>query len=199
MDSQIAKLDLVCVRNSVIRRYRWTADLADHAEAQYRQFLHLLGTYPDRELVPWTEELDKFWHEHLLHTRKYEKDCNSLFGRFIHHEPMEGDRQRHGIKRTMELHKKEFGSSGFVSRALERIGLKKKQNESSSSDSGCCPVAIDSLVAHDGVGWHDSSGISHDAATSQPGCGSDSGASCGGGSDGGSSCGGGGCGGGGGD
>jgi hypothetical protein len=31
--------------------------------------------------------LDDLWHEHILDTQKYKEDCESVFGKFIHHNP----------------------------------------------------------------------------------------------------------------
>jgi hypothetical protein len=42
---------------------------------------------PQQCIVPWYEELDNLWHEHILDTRKYEIDCRNIFGSIIHHNP----------------------------------------------------------------------------------------------------------------
>ena len=34
--------------------------------------------------------VDKFWHEHILDTMSYQKDCEAVFGYFIHHYPYFG-------------------------------------------------------------------------------------------------------------
>ena len=56
---------------------------ADKAEEDYRKFLNAVSV---GEVRP-TAEVDKFWHMHLLHTKKYASDCHQLFGRFLHHMP----------------------------------------------------------------------------------------------------------------
>lgn len=37
-------------------------------------------------LVP-TREIDEFWHNHILYTREYARDCECIFGKFLHHDP----------------------------------------------------------------------------------------------------------------
>lgn len=66
--------------------WRWNNNI-DEIETEYRQFLYLLGKFPGEMFVPWTQNLDDLWHEHILDTSKYAADCDSLFGRFIHHNP----------------------------------------------------------------------------------------------------------------
>ena len=56
-------------------------------EAEYRQFLYLIAANPGQTVVPWSEAMDDFWHEHILDTRQYEADCLALFGQFVHHNP----------------------------------------------------------------------------------------------------------------
>jgi hypothetical protein len=54
---------------------------------EYRQFLYLVISNPDTTVVPWSQDLDDFWHEHILDTAKYAEDCRLLNGGFIHHNP----------------------------------------------------------------------------------------------------------------
>lgn len=35
-----------------------------------------------------THVVDIFWHTHILFTRKYFKDCEAIFGQYLHHEPV---------------------------------------------------------------------------------------------------------------
>jgi hypothetical protein len=83
----IAEIDLSRVSSNAMRRHGWTPEQAAEAEADYRRFLYLMYRYPTQIMVPWSINLDLFWHEHILDTEKYSKDCQRLFGRFIHHDP----------------------------------------------------------------------------------------------------------------
>jgi hypothetical protein len=83
----IDALDLSAIADAVARRQGWPRDRAGNAEAEYRKFLYLLMLYPKQTLRPWSNDLDLFWHEHILHTKRYASDCQQLFGRFIDHDP----------------------------------------------------------------------------------------------------------------
>lgn len=65
---------------------RWTPDLLDTCELLYRRFLWLLVIYPEHPCVP-TRDIDEFWHNHILHTKDYVRDCQGLAGHYLHHEP----------------------------------------------------------------------------------------------------------------
>ena len=61
--------------------------------------------------------MDKFWHAHILDTRKYIEDCERVFGCYLHHFPYFGMRgaddaaalARAG-ERTRALYEEEFGA-----------------------------------------------------------------------------------------
>ena len=67
----------------------WSAARADAVEAEYRRFLFLMKKYPDAEASP-TVDVDTFWHYHILDTMKYARDCEAVFGYFLHHYPYVG-------------------------------------------------------------------------------------------------------------
>ena len=78
--------------------------------ADYHKYLILVGAVGNQiKLVPW-RQLDKAWHEHILHTVKYKEDCNRLFGYFLDHNPE--------IKKDSKEHKK---NSKATSEAYKRI------------------------------------------------------------------------------
>ena len=63
--------------------------LADSAIESYRRYLKLCAKYPDRRLVP-SHFIDNVWHQHILDTRAYARDCNAVFGDMLHHYPYFG-------------------------------------------------------------------------------------------------------------
>lgn len=69
----------------------WNEEYADHVEERYRRYLCMIGMNPDGSVVP-TQDIDLFWHQHILDTRAYAKDCQRVFGHFIHHFPYFGMR-----------------------------------------------------------------------------------------------------------
>ena len=62
---------------------------ADQRVAAYRGFLKLCLWYPAESVVP-SSEVDEVWHAHILDTAKYAADCQSVFGRLVHHFPYFG-------------------------------------------------------------------------------------------------------------
>jgi len=93
----------------------WSRDFVEHLERQYKRYLTLVAKYP-REAIAPAKEVDRFWHAHILDTRKYVDDCERVFGFYLHHFPYFGLRggddaaalARAG-KRTRELYEAEFG------------------------------------------------------------------------------------------
>src|SRR5690349_17854721 len=67
----------------------WTEDTLNQAETGYRQFLKLAAKYPDAPVVP-SEQVDEFWHAHIVDTQRYASDCERVFGRMLHHDPYVG-------------------------------------------------------------------------------------------------------------
>ena len=68
----------------------WSQHKVDLAEKQYKQYLTLQYLFAsETPLVP-TKLADQYWHQHILDTRQYARDCEALFGRFFHHFPYFG-------------------------------------------------------------------------------------------------------------
>ena len=81
----IRDMDLSFVQGR-LRRYGYTAERAERAVALYKNFLQLRVLHPDQVIVP-PRAADHAWHEHILHTERYARDMNALFGSFLHHDP----------------------------------------------------------------------------------------------------------------
>jgi hypothetical protein len=86
-------------------------------EKWYRRFLFLVKLYPEKMIVP-TKDIDLFWHTHILDTKKYMMDCESLFGGYFHHFPYFGMRGKkdkmnmeEAFSETEELYRAVFGES----------------------------------------------------------------------------------------
>jgi hypothetical protein len=94
----------------------WSIEQCEEAEEEYKKFLALKRTYPDKEIVP-NRIVDLFWHQHILDTEKYAHDCEIIFGYFLHHYPYFGmngkqDAQNltNAFEETKELYELHFGS-----------------------------------------------------------------------------------------
>lgn len=95
MDQAIAAinaLDLGLIKFKACRGedgYGWTAAYAERMEIAYKRYLILHLRHPQLTLAP-EQDVDRFWHLHILDTRKYAADCEACFGYFLHHFPYLG-------------------------------------------------------------------------------------------------------------
>ena len=142
------ELELNSVRDALIEKRGWSLERAEAARTEYVRFLTLLQRKPGFTLIPWSnkegqDDLDQFWHQHILDTAKYAADCNALFGRMIHHNPHlvrgSGD-ETDAIEKTQRLYARTFGSKndgGAVDAAfLSSCGACGTVDLHSSSDGG---------------------------------------------------------------
>ncbi|BEP40713.1 hypothetical protein [Variovorax sp. V15] len=88
----IHALDLTPIKFKATRKedgYGWSASYADQMEVAYKRYLILHAKHPELTLAP-EQDVDRFWHMHILDTRKYAADCEATFGYFLHHFPYLG-------------------------------------------------------------------------------------------------------------
>src|SRR5262245_42153241 len=94
-----------------------TRAYADNIEVAYKNYLTMLVKYQDdAEDILLAEDVDEFWHTHILQTIKYTEDCEAVFGKYLHHAPHVGEvtaedlEKRNGqAEKTRRLYEKEFG------------------------------------------------------------------------------------------
>jgi hypothetical protein len=87
---KIYALDLRAVVKCTRKLEKWTAKQASDAELWYKNFLwmsYLNGRRPVAVLRP---DADKVWHNHILDTSNYHKDCKAIFGGYLHHQSITG-------------------------------------------------------------------------------------------------------------
>lgn len=96
--------------------YGWTLEQAQHISEEYKKYLLLCLENPDMAVVP-SGMVDDFWHLHILDTRKYQEDCQNIFGYFLHHFPyfgMRGEEDADNLNQawdeTCRLYEKRFGN-----------------------------------------------------------------------------------------
>lgn len=88
----------------------WTQAHAELICKEYRRFLFLKLHSPERGSIRPPPDIDVFWHEHILDTRKYDADCRSVFGTFLHHDPAQPPQVSYGLHdRTMSRYRLYFG------------------------------------------------------------------------------------------
>ncbi|MCY4543284.1 MAG: hypothetical protein OXB95_12980 [Rhodobacteraceae bacterium] len=88
---KVAKLDFSMLKGKLGIEKNWSPEHQTEVEDLYRRFLALNMVYREQKICP-TGPIDDFWHAHILDTRAYERDCNELFGEYLHHFPYFGMR-----------------------------------------------------------------------------------------------------------
>lgn len=117
MKKYIDGLDLSMIANNMILKLGWLPSEVKEACQLYKNFLFLKFKYPNETLAP-SEDIDEFWHNHILDTQRYRQDCEKIFGRYLDHYPYFGidgittmDDLNSSFAKTQELHMKEFSYS----------------------------------------------------------------------------------------
>ena len=92
LDSTVAALDFERLKWKLTRSddAKMSPEICDLAEREYRRFLTLKVAFPGVDLVP-SLMVDEFWHSHILDTSAYARDCDAVFGGFLHHFPNFGN------------------------------------------------------------------------------------------------------------
>jgi hypothetical protein len=116
----IAALDLNPIKVKLMHKESgegWSLERTNVIETEYRRFLYLMNAFPNAQVAP-TVDVDTFWHYHILDTMKYARDCEQVFGYFLHHDPYLGlvgdngmEMQQQAGKRMRELYESTFGLS----------------------------------------------------------------------------------------
>jgi hypothetical protein len=120
----------------------WTRQYADSIAVAYKTYLTMLVKHPDdAEDILLSEDVDEFWHTHILQTRKYMQDCQNVFGNYLHHEPHVGevtpaDLEKRTVQaeKTRQLYEREFGGTrqSEMAWAGEAIQVKRAAYSSAS-------------------------------------------------------------------
>ena len=113
----IDQMDLSEVRRLMVVKENWLEEDTILCEKLYKNYLFLLKKYADKYKIPPSQEIDEFWHNHILDTQRYHEDTYNIFGCYLHHYPYFGmdetstmkDVDDNFDKNTQELHFREFG------------------------------------------------------------------------------------------
>lgn len=91
----------------------WPDKKFNYVEKQYKNFLYLCRIYPGQNFPP-PEDVDKFWHEHILDTDRYIRDCQRIYGQYKSHSPYAMDEVDDSVVQRFDLlqkmYKKHFGT-----------------------------------------------------------------------------------------
>lgn len=124
----IYTIDFSMIIEKMVNQDGWNKKSAIATCDLYRNFLFLNYKYPDHGILPPSIDIDEFWHYHILDTQKYAKDCQTIFGRFIHHYPylvmdhkIDNDELNKAFEHLQALHTKEFGEPIYETRSRIQI------------------------------------------------------------------------------
>jgi|SRR5579871_6061091 len=97
LDSELARsahyiqtLDFSQIIDKLVDHMGWARGHAVEAAELYKKFLFLQRKYGHLYTLPPSEDIDEFWHMHILDTKRYRKDCEVIFGRILEHYPYLG-------------------------------------------------------------------------------------------------------------
>lgn len=113
----IDQLDFTNIINKMVSHHGWRKKDATTLSLIYKNYLYLNKKYGDEGMLPPSEEIDEFWHNHILDTKQYIQDCKKIFGGYLDHYPYFGIDDKTDLNdlnkafaKTQSLYLKEFGS-----------------------------------------------------------------------------------------
>jgi len=86
----IYAIDFSNIINKMVKHQGWFRKDAEAVCQMYRNFLFLQKKYGGDHNIPPSEDIDEFWHNHILDTKLYRKDCSAIFGQYFDHYPYFG-------------------------------------------------------------------------------------------------------------
>lgn len=87
---KIYGLDLKTIVKVTRKGEKWKPKRAADAEHWYKNFLWMCYLNRRRPVAVLGSDADRIWHNHILDTARYQKDCNDIFGRYLDHRPIFG-------------------------------------------------------------------------------------------------------------
>ena len=116
---------------------KWTKEMTDLGELEYKRYLTLIKVHRHRSIVP-SRIMDGFWHQHILDTKAYREDCQNVFGYFVDHFPYfgiygEADKLDllESFEETKKLYFERFGC------ALDRFDAARCEGHACHVESAC--------------------------------------------------------------
>jgi hypothetical protein len=111
--NKIGRLNLRRLVAKTAKDYRWTERRAESAELWYKNFLKLCYLNRRKPVAALGRDADLLWHQHILDTIRYQRDCKTLFGRYLNHVPLEGrptPADKKAFEESVEMYQEEFGA-----------------------------------------------------------------------------------------
>lgn len=139
--SAIDNLDLDPIKVKLMDTHdgeSWSFEKVEAICIKYRRFLTLNLENPKAAIVP-TQDIDTFWHYHILDTIKYAEDCTQCFGYFLHHFPYFGLRGAEDAKNLADAF--EATKALYEARFGERLASEEAEAAETDCKVGCGQVA----------------------------------------------------------
>ena len=112
----INSIDFTAIIDKLVNQMGWLQSHALETCDLYRKFLILKKKYGHLYNLPPSEDIDEFWHMHILDTKAYRKDCDIIFDHYLDHYPYLGIDENSNLgdleiafQKTQELFALEFG------------------------------------------------------------------------------------------
>lgn len=86
----IEQCDFSNIINKLVYYHGWSTHEAEAVCKKYRRYLWLVKKHYHQYSLPPSQEIDEFWHHHILDTQRYHYDCELIFGEYLHHYPTSG-------------------------------------------------------------------------------------------------------------
>lgn len=106
VEALIDQIDFEPIRVRLEARYGWEAEHLDFAVRDYKRFLTMRKFFDEQVIA--SPEVDTVWAEHIIHTQPYLNDVTRIFGKFLHHVPIQPDEdleaQQKLAERTAKLY-----------------------------------------------------------------------------------------------
>lgn len=86
---RLTELDLSWIHKELLNPegdYKWSDDKVRAIDRAYRRFLATCTMFPEESIVP-SNDVDVFWHLHILNTLAYTRDTQKVLGFYLHHVP----------------------------------------------------------------------------------------------------------------
>jgi hypothetical protein len=78
--------DFTILKRWMVQNNVYPASAVNEAEVEYKRFLTMYLLCPD-VILPVSNEVDPFWHSHILFTEDYIKMSDMVFGKYLIHRP----------------------------------------------------------------------------------------------------------------
>src|SRR5258706_3472526 len=90
-EKYIQSLEFTKIIDKLVNIFGWLKEDALATSELYKNYLILQKKYgKEYANLPPSDDIDEFWHNHILDTDQYIYDCQQIFGFYLRHYPYLG-------------------------------------------------------------------------------------------------------------